>query len=158
MLRPPSHLFIIIFPVIRRYINPADGTVSTNNLRINGIITKESPICVTDSQILFFQAEEGVSKRFRTGRLERELQMVALSATKCSCIAILWVSLVFFTAITLCVASQRVFIFVVVYLFFDSVRKILDTPSHISQCLFRHITVWLVFFLFLPFSLTVNYS
>jgi hypothetical protein len=34
---------------------------------------------------------EGVSKSFRTGRLERELQMVQLSAIKCSCIAILWV-------------------------------------------------------------------
>jgi len=32
---------------------------------------------------------EGVSKRFRTGRLERELQTVQLSATRCSCIAIL---------------------------------------------------------------------
>jgi hypothetical protein len=31
---------------------------------------------------------EGVSKSFRTGRLERELQMVELSATRCSCIAI----------------------------------------------------------------------
>jgi hypothetical protein len=36
---------------------------------------------------------EGVSKSFRTGRLERELQMVQLSATRCSYIAILWVSL-----------------------------------------------------------------
>jgi hypothetical protein len=33
--------------------------------------------------------------------------MVQLSATRCSCIAILWVSLVSFAAITLCVASQR---------------------------------------------------
>jgi len=32
---------------------------------------------------------ECVSKSFRTGRLERELQMVQLSATRCSCIAIL---------------------------------------------------------------------
>jgi hypothetical protein len=32
---------------------------------------------------------EGVSKSFRTGRLERELQMVQLSVTICSCIAIL---------------------------------------------------------------------
>jgi hypothetical protein len=32
---------------------------------------------------------EGVSKSFRTGRLERELQRVQLSATSCSCIAIL---------------------------------------------------------------------
>jgi hypothetical protein len=58
---------------------------------------------------------EGVSKSFRTGRLERELQMVQLSATKCSCIAILWVSLVSFTALTLRVAYQRVFIVVNVY-------------------------------------------
>jgi hypothetical protein len=55
---------------------------------------------------------EGVSKSFRTGRLERELQMVQLSATRCSCTAISWVSLVSFAAITLCVASQRVFIVV----------------------------------------------
>jgi hypothetical protein len=47
---------------------------------------------------------EDVSKSFRTGRLERELQMVQLSW-----IAILWVSLVSIAAITLCVASQRVF-------------------------------------------------
>jgi hypothetical protein len=32
---------------------------------------------------------EGVSKSYRTGRRKRELQMVQLCATKCSCIAIL---------------------------------------------------------------------
>jgi len=32
---------------------------------------------------------EGVSKSFRTDHFERELQMVHLSATRCSCIAIL---------------------------------------------------------------------
>jgi hypothetical protein len=58
-------------------------------------------------------AYEGVSKSFRTGRLERELQMVQLPATSCSCIAILWASVVNFAAITLCVASQRVFIVVI---------------------------------------------
>jgi hypothetical protein len=58
---------------------------------------------------------EGVSKSFRTGSLERELQMVQLSATWCSCIAILWVRLVSFVAITLCVASQRVFVVVVYF-------------------------------------------
>jgi hypothetical protein len=73
---------------------------------------------------------EGVSKSFLTGRLERELQMVQLSATRCSCIASLWVCLVGFAAITLCVASQRVFI--VVYFVIDSVRKLLNTPSYIS--------------------------
>jgi hypothetical protein len=71
---------------------------------------------------------EGVSKSFRTGCLERELQMVQLSATRCSCSAILWVSLVSFASIAFCVASQRVFIVVVDFVI-DSVRKILDTPS-----------------------------
>jgi hypothetical protein len=55
----------------------------------------------------------GVSKSFRTERLERELQVAQLSATKCSCIAILWVSVVSFEAITLCVAS-RVFIIIII--------------------------------------------
>jgi hypothetical protein len=32
---------------------------------------------------------EDVSESFQTGRLERELQMVQLSAIRCSCIAIL---------------------------------------------------------------------
>jgi hypothetical protein len=35
-----------------------------------------------------------------------------------------------FLAITFCVASQLVFIVVSVYLFIDSVRKLLDTPSY----------------------------
>jgi hypothetical protein len=52
---------------------------------------------------------EGVSKSFWTGRLERELNMVQLSATRCSCIAILWVSLVSFAAlIILCCFSTSV--------------------------------------------------
>jgi hypothetical protein len=72
---------------------------------------------------------EDVSESFRTGRLERKLQMVQPSVTKCSCIAILCVSLVSFAAITLCVASQQVFI-VVVYFVIDSVRKLLDIPSY----------------------------
>jgi hypothetical protein len=65
---------------------------------------------------------EGVSKSFRTVRLERELQMVQLSATRCSCIAILWVSLVSFAAIILYVASQREFIVTVFYFVIDAVR------------------------------------
>jgi hypothetical protein len=35
-----------------------------------------------------------------------------------------------FAAITLCIASQRVFIVVGVYFFINSVRKLLDTPSY----------------------------
>jgi hypothetical protein len=49
---------------------------------------------------------EGVSKCFRTGRVERAQQMVQLCAIRCSFIAILWVSLVSFAVITLCVAFQ----------------------------------------------------
>jgi hypothetical protein len=75
---------------------------------------------------------EGVSKSFRTGRLEREMQMVELSFTRCSCIAILWDSLVSFAAITLCVVSQQVFV-VVVYFVIDSVRKLLDTFSYCPE-------------------------
>jgi hypothetical protein len=55
--------------------------------------------------------------------------MVQFSAPRCSCMAILRVSLVSFAAITLRVASQRVFI-VVVYFVIDSVLELLDTPSY----------------------------
>jgi hypothetical protein len=57
--------------------------------------------------------------------------MVHLSATRCNCIAILWVSLVSFAAITLCVTSQQVLTVVNVYFVIDSVRKLLDTPSYL---------------------------
>jgi hypothetical protein len=76
------------------------------------------------------QTYEGVSNSSRTDRLERELQMVQLWATRCICIAILWVSLMSFAAITLCVASQRVF---VVYFVIDSVRKLLYIPSYAHE-------------------------
>jgi hypothetical protein len=68
-------------------------------------------------------AYEGESKRFRTGLLEWELQMVHHSATRCGCIAILSVSLVSFAATALLVASQWVFIVVSVYFVIDSVRN-----------------------------------
>jgi hypothetical protein len=58
------------------------------------------------------------------------LQMVKPSATRWSCIAILWINLVSFAATTLCVASQQVFIVVSVYFVIDSVRKLLDTSSY----------------------------
>jgi hypothetical protein len=61
--------------------------------------------------------------------------MVQLSATRCSCIAFLCVSLVSFATITLCIASQRVFTVVSIYFVIGSVRKLLDTPSYvISHC------------------------
>jgi hypothetical protein len=74
----------------------------------------------------------GVSKRFRTGRQERELQIVQLSVTRCRFIAILLV-LASFTAITLCVAYQRVIPKLSVYFVIDSVRKLLDTLSYICS-------------------------
>jgi hypothetical protein len=80
------------------------------------------------SSLFNLQHIRGSIKSLRTDRLKRELQMVQLSTTSCSCIAILWVSLVSFAAITLCISSQRVF--VVVYFVIDSVRKLLDTPSY----------------------------
>jgi hypothetical protein len=43
---------------------------------------------------------EHVSKSFQTGCLEWELKIVQFSATRCSCIAILWISLESFAAIT----------------------------------------------------------
>jgi hypothetical protein len=45
--------------------------------------------CQLYVKTLLTMTYEGVSKSFGTGRLERELQMVQLSATRCSCIAIL---------------------------------------------------------------------
>jgi hypothetical protein len=57
----------------------------------------------------------------------RFVKAAELIATRCSCITILWFSLVSFVAITLCVASQRVFVF---YFVIDSVRKLLVTPSY----------------------------
>jgi hypothetical protein len=84
----------------------------------------------SDYQPLIINKYEGVSRSFRTGRLERELQMVQLSATRCSCIAILWVILESFAAITLCVASQRVIPTVSIYFVIGPVRKILDTLSY----------------------------
>jgi hypothetical protein len=76
---------------------------------------------------------EGVPKSVRTGRPERGLQMIQLSTSECSYIAILCVSLVSFAATTLCVASQRVSaVVVVVYFVTDSVTKLLDTPLYTS--------------------------
>jgi hypothetical protein len=78
---------------------------------------------------------DSVSRSLRTGRLERELQMVQLSAARCSCIAIFWVSVMSFASMSLCVSSRRVFIVVNVYFVTDSVRKLLDAPSYINTVL-----------------------
>jgi hypothetical protein len=99
--------------------------------------------CGTVPRVVMY---EGLSKSFRIGRLEWELQMAQLSATKWSCITVLWVSLVSFAAVTLCVASQRVIPKVSVYFIIDSVRKLLDTPSYLCTnccliCDIKHLKV-----------------
>jgi hypothetical protein len=66
--------------------------------------------------------------------------MVQFSVTRCSYITIQSVSIVSFAAITLCVASQRVFIVLRVYFVIDSVRKLLVIPSYDVQILV-HISV-----------------
>jgi hypothetical protein len=74
---------------------------------------------------------------FWTSHLEQELKMVQLSATRCSCIAILWVSLLSFAAITLCVTSQQVIPKVSVYFVINSVQELLDTPLYILRGCFK---------------------
>jgi hypothetical protein len=68
---------------------------------------------------------EGVSKSFRTGRLEPN---AANGTALCHYMQLC--RLVSFAAISLYVASQQVFIVVSVYFVVDSVRKLLDTPSY----------------------------
>jgi hypothetical protein len=75
---------------------------------------------ITLHQSLPFRMYEGVFRSFRTGRLEQELQMVQLSANMCGYIAILWVSIVSFAAVTFRVASQRVFVFVAYFVMTQS--------------------------------------
>jgi hypothetical protein len=70
-------------------------------------------------KLVYGMEYEDVSRRFRTGRLERELQMVQFPA-----------SLVSFAIITPCVASRRVIPNVSVYFVMNSVRKLLDTHSY----------------------------
>jgi hypothetical protein len=60
-----------------------DVSVSQSNGHRNEM---QSCLCLSKHHVM--RIHEGASKRFRTGRLERELQMVPLSATRCSCIAI----------------------------------------------------------------------
>jgi hypothetical protein len=84
----------------------------------------QSPLTEHNHKIQWY-TYESVSISSRTGRLEQELQMVQLSATRRNCITILWVSIVSFAAITLS-ASQQVFC---CYFVIDSVPKLLDTLS-----------------------------
>jgi hypothetical protein len=146
---PPLELWTHVFPLDRlvevnvvKWLTGSHKPKHTTQFESHSrhwlpwIVPSLSCVCPLHPSVIFHGLVssglyEGVSKSFRTGRLERELQMVQLSATRCGCIAILWVSLVSFAAITLCVASQRVFVVVVCFVI-DSVRKLLDTPSNVT--------------------------
>jgi hypothetical protein len=75
---------------------------------------------------------------------------------KFSCIAILWVSLVSFAAITLCVASQRGVFIIVVYFVIDSVRKFLDAPSYIQKKKWFLINIFRRYVIFTSESTSLN--
>jgi len=113
-----------------------------------------------DPRLLRYWMYKGVSKSFRTGRLERQLQMVQLSAIRFSCSTILWVRLVSFAAIILCVASQRVFVVVSIYFLIDSVRKHLGTPTYcpFRECSWRlsNIFSWIMNLNYLNLRLTTQ--
>jgi hypothetical protein len=80
------------------------------HILLNGVEYSSAPMVYFLRVFYSGYTYECVSKSFRTGCVERELQMVQISATRYSCIAILRVSLMSFAAITLCLSSQRGFL------------------------------------------------
>jgi len=81
--------------------------------------------------------------------------MVQLSATRCSFIAIGWVSVVSFVTITLYISSQRVFNVVSMYFIIDSVRKFLDMLSYLFfAVLFTEIMKLFLYYDYLRISTT----
>jgi hypothetical protein len=58
------------------------GTLRLSYELLSSILSEESRSTVS------LTVYESVSKSFRTGRMEREMQMVDMSVIKCSCIAI----------------------------------------------------------------------
>jgi hypothetical protein len=135
--------FIHILPSHSSLYKLASWAASLNGLRMKSV----HAFAIKEIWRTIQQTNEkvwGLSKSFRTCRLERELQIVQLSATRCSCIAILWVTRVSFAAITLCVASQRVTPKINLYFFIDSVRKLLDKPSYVGHLMafYSYESVW----------------
>jgi hypothetical protein len=56
------------------------------NIKVN---MRRLPVYNVTQGAIWSSVYEGVSISFRTGRLQRDVQMVQFSATRCSCIAIL---------------------------------------------------------------------
>jgi hypothetical protein len=78
---------------------------------------------------------EGASKNLRIGRLERGQQMVQLSATMYSCIAIVSQYSEFCPHNPLCHFSMSVYYCCLFH--YDSVRKLLDIPSYVYNMYVR---------------------
>jgi hypothetical protein len=98
---------------------------------------KECMICFPYFALANMNIYEGLSKSFWYGCLEWELQMVQLSATRCSCINILWVSLMSFAAITFCVASQWVFVVICLFHYWLSPETFGYTLVHLHWLGFK---------------------
>jgi hypothetical protein len=56
-----------------------------------------------------------------------------------------------FATITLCIASQRVFIFYKRIFLYDSVRKLLDTPSYSDNYLDAAVLIRFILFMYANF-------
>jgi len=97
-------------------------------LRSNELFLKTGEILVAVLPVLKSLIEFAIKRRqLSDGQRSNLLTIAGLylcqtrgcnrkSATRCSSIAILWVSLLSFTTITVCVASQRVFIAFIAYI------------------------------------------
>jgi hypothetical protein len=66
-----------------------NGGVPTGLIFLQKLIIMIGTLYSSNEGLYIFEVYEGVSKSFRTGLVEREVQMIQLSATSCSCIAIL---------------------------------------------------------------------
>jgi hypothetical protein len=122
-------------------------------------VSLNSQIVNTECDLLFITKStslyvRGCIQKFRTGRLERELQMVQLSATTYSCIAIfVSQSSEFCRHNPLCCFLTSVYCSCLFR--YDSVRKRLDTTSY-ETALRRNIFVWNIQTLFLPLLVNKN--
>jgi hypothetical protein len=105
-----------------------DGEFVTTETKCNWNPTSESGVSVYFSIFVFLCTRQypkvsGLAAWSKNCRWYSSLPLGAFVSLFCE------VSLVSFAAITLCVASQRVFVVVVCFVI-DSVRKFFDTPSY----------------------------
>jgi hypothetical protein len=151
-------LLPVIFQLYHGFLNFAINGYGIEDSPVTGVVNKAAlrhPYCwcicvvlyvchINMNVVIWLLVYESfcVSESFGTGHLEQELQMVQFSATRCSCIAILWVSVVSFAVISLCVASQWVIPKISIYFVTNSVWKLLDTSSYFFLSLFVTEYTW----------------